>query len=107
WLKRNLFLALGGLAAVVLLAVGSVYLFNSFSKNNAVDEDIKRAKNDLDNYYKPNVIFPSPANINIAKQQKIGLSQYSSKASGFFTPVPYDKKVKGQEFKQLLDNTLY
>ncbi|HEY2953188.1 MAG TPA: Amuc_1100 family pilus-like protein [Verrucomicrobiae bacterium] len=107
WLKRNLFLTLGGLVAVVLLAVGSVYLFGSFSKNSAVDEAIKQAKNDLKPYYQPSVVFPSQTNITLAKQQKIALSQYSVKAAGFFTPVPFDKKVKGQEFKQLLDNTLY
>ena len=107
WLKRNLFLALGGLVALVLLAVGGVYLSRSISKNDAVDEEIKQARNDLDNYYKPNAIFPSQTNITIAKQQRIALSQYSVRATSFFAPVPHDKKVKGQQFKQLLDNTLY
>src|ERR1041385_5118801 len=106
WLKRNLFLALGGLVALILLVVGGVYLFGAFSRNSAVDEMITAKKTELSTQYN-NPVTPSQANIAIAKQQKISLSQFSTKAAGFFTPVPYDKKVKGQEFKQLLDNTLY
>src|SRR5262245_12992608 len=99
WLKRNLFLALGGLVAVVLLGVGGVYVFGSYRQNDEVDEKIKQAKTDLQNVLK-GPVSPSQANISIAREQKTALSQYSLKAAGYFTPLPYDKKVKGQEFKQ-------
>src|ERR1051325_10828726 len=106
WLKRNLFLALGGLVALILLAVGGVYLFGAFSRNNAVDEMITAKKTELNNQYN-SPVTPSQANITLAKQQKVALTQFSAKAASFFTPVTYEKKEKAKELKQLLDTPLY
>ena len=108
WLKRNLFLTLGGQVALALLVVGTIYFFGASGKNRDVEEKIEEVQHRLDEYYnRKDPPFPSVTNITVARREKKSLSEYSDKAAKMFAPIPHDKKVKGQEFKQLLDNTLY
>jgi hypothetical protein len=108
WLKRNLFMALGGLVALILLVVGSIYFFGARGKNHDVEEKIEEVQHRLDEYYnRKDPPFPSVTNIAAARREKKNLSEFSEKAAKMFVPVPYDKKVKGAEFKELLDITLY
>ncbi|HYV32097.1 MAG TPA: hypothetical protein VEO53_13460, partial [Candidatus Binatia bacterium] len=66
WIKRNLFLALGGLMAALLLGGGIVYFLEAKSKNEKLEEEIGRTTNSLNNLYNAPV-FPGPTNIGIAK----------------------------------------
>jgi len=104
WIKRNLFLAVGGLLALGLLGFGGYYFWTNYQANNAVEEELKQAKAELTRLYGL-APFPSPENITTAKaelqreQNAIRLTQQS------FTPLPY-ARVKGLAFKSLLDTTI-
>ena len=104
WIKRNLFLVVGGVAAVGLLVFGILYLLGNYQKNNAVEEELKQAKETL---RRLSDLSPTANADNITKA-RAELDRVQ-KAINFtktrFTPLPYDK-AKGPAFKALLDTTV-
>jgi len=104
WIKRNLFLAVGGVLALALLGVGGVYGWNSYQENAAVEAKLNESKEDLKRL---SGLVPSatPDNIKLAKEQVADLQQRIAKTKTSFSPIPYEK-VTGQAFKTLLDTTI-
>ncbi len=104
WIKRNLFLAVGGLVALVLLGGGIFYFLSAQSRNKSIEEELEANKSELDRLQgqKP---YPSPANITTAKAETDKLRGAVGQLHRFFTPVPAEK-VTGVAFRAYRDNTL-
>lgn len=104
WIKRNLFLAVGGLVAILLLAGGIYYFISAQQRSKAIEEELAANQADLTRLQnlKP---FPSAQNIEIAKKEAEKLRGAVAQLHRFFTPVPAEK-VTGIEFRRYLDRTL-
>lgn len=104
WIKRNLFLAIGGLLAAALLAGGLFYFFKARSTNSELDEQLNQTRHSLEELYKKDP-FPSQTNIARAKEATAQLQAALAAARKFFAPVPAEK-VTGLAFRTYRDNTL-
>lgn len=104
WIKRNLFLAVGGLIAVLLLAGGIYYFIDAQQRSKAIEEQLEQNKTELGRLQNQ-VPYPSQANIEIAKKEAEKLRGAVNQLHRFFTPVPAEK-VTGIEFRRYLDRTL-
>ena len=104
WIKRNLFLAVGGLVALILLGFGGYYLFASYSKNKRVDAELEQTRGELSNYYQQSP-FPHRTNVDAAKRETARVRGAIAESRKYFTPILYTN-VSGLEFKRLLDATI-
>ena len=104
WIKRNLFLAVGGLVAVVLLAGGVYYFISAQQRSKSIEEELEGNKAEL-NRLQGQVPYPSQSNIEIAKKEAEKLRAAVNQLHRYFTPVPAEK-VTGIEFRRYLDRTL-
>src|SRR6266849_2010253 len=104
WIKRNLFLVVGGVVALGLLAVGGFYLLTSYQRNNSVEEELKQAKAELTRLYAL-VPFPSAANVTAAREEQKRVQAAINLTKQSFSPLPY-QRVQGAGFKALLDTSI-
>jgi hypothetical protein len=104
WIKRNLFLALGGLIAVLLLGAGIFFFLGAKAKNEQLEEEIGATTNTLNNLYNAPV-FPGVSNIETAKRETEKLRAVVGRMQMLFVPVP-SEKVTGLAFRSYRDNTL-
>ena len=104
WIKRNLFLVVGGLGALVLLGFGLFYLFSSINKNQEMETALASKKNDLETVYKQKP-FPSSANIAAVRGEQKKVKAMIGQMQQFFTPIPVEK-VTGMGFRTLLEKTV-
>ncbi len=104
WIKRNLFLAAGGLLALGLLGVGGYYFWTSYQRNSSVEEELKQAKAELTRLYGLTP-FPSAANIAAARAEQQRLQTAIRLTQTSFSSLPY-QRVRGPAFKALLDTTI-
>src|SRR5437016_3476906 len=104
WIKRNLFLVVGGVLAVGLILFGGYYFWTSYDENKSVESKLDESKAELKRLTD---LVPSANKENIdharAELQRIQTAINQTKTS--FTPLPYDK-VKGQVFKTNLDTAI-
>lgn len=105
WIKRNIFLVVGGLLAVVLLGFGSYYLLTSIKRNKDVEGELEDKKETLERLYKQDP-FPNTTNISAAKHAAEKVTTIVKQTQQSFTPIP-SEKVTGLAFKTLLNNTIY
>lgn len=104
WLKRHWVLAIGGLAALLLLGAGTWYLLGNITQNDTVATELDVQKHALDELYAKDP-FPHRTNIDAAKRETQKVHALITQARQSFTPVPYEK-VTDLAFKTLLDNTI-
>ena len=104
WIKRNLFLAVGGLIAILLLAGGVYYFISAQQRNRSIEEELEANKSDLNRLQGQNP-YPSAQNIEIAKKEAEKLRAAVGQLHRYFSPVPAEK-VSGIEFRRYLDRTL-
>lgn len=105
WIKRNLFLAAGGLIAVLLLAGGVYYFISAQQRNKDIETQLEENKAELDRLQKQ-VPFPSQANIDIAKKEAERLRAAVGQLHRFFKPVLAEKVTGSIELRRSLDRTL-
>ena len=104
WIKRNLFLAVGGLLGVLFLAGGIFYFINSRGRSKALDAEIEEKTSQL-NRLQSQPPFPSPENIETAKRETEKLRTALGQLNRFFVPVPAEK-VTGVAFRAYRDRIL-
>lgn len=104
WIKRNLFLAVGGLIAVLLLAGGVYYFIGAQQRSKSIEEELEGNKAEL-NRLQGQTLYPSQSNIEIAKKEAEKLRVAVNQLHRFFTPVQ-GEKVTGIEFRRYLDRML-
>ncbi len=104
WIKRNLILVISAVVLLGLLGAGGYYLYSQKQRNDAVDEELKAKKMNLDRLYRANP-FPSQGNVAAVQEEVKRLKEFTEKAKQYFEPLP-TKNVTVPEFKTLLDNTI-
>lgn len=104
WIKRNLFLAVGGLVALLLLAGGIYSYISAQQRNKSIEEQLEANKTEL-NRLQAQKPYPSQANIDLAKRETEKLRGAINQLHRFFTPVSAEK-VTGAAFRAWRDNTL-
>jgi len=105
WVKRNLFLVIGGLLAIALLGLGGFYFWTNRQKNKQVETQLEENKADLTRLVNQ-APTPNATNIARAKQEVQTARAAVEQAKLFFSPIPF-QPVTGQAFKSLLDQTIF
>ena len=104
WIKRNLFLAVGGLVALLLLGGGVFYFLSAEQRKKSIMEEFETNKAELGRLQgqKP---YPSAENIKRVKDETDRLRAAAGQLHRYFSPVPAEK-VTGVAFRAYRDNTL-
>src|SRR5689334_11939299 len=106
WLKRNLFLAVGGLLALLMLGGGGYYLWTNYQNNSQVERDLQEKRSALEaiinDKSKP---FPNETNIATAKAELDKVRKVTQRSKVYFAPI-VPPPVSPQEFRILLDNVV-
>jgi hypothetical protein len=104
WIKRNLFLAVGGLVALVLFGGGIFYFLTAQGRKKSIVEEWEANKAEMDRLQaqKP---YPNQDNIKRVKEETEKLRAAVGQLHRFFSPVPAEK-VTGTAFLSYRDNTL-
>ena len=105
WIKRNLFLAVGGLIALLALAGGLLYLFSGIKRNSELDEKVTENQTKLNGFYLSPEPFPSRNNIDLAKAEIEKLRQAAVRSRKYFAPLPVEK-MTALQFRSFRDVTL-
>ncbi len=105
WIKRNLFLAVGGFVAVLLLAAGAFYFISAQQRNKTIEDQLEANKAELNRLQGQNP-FPSAKNIEIAKAEADKLRKAVGDLHRFFAPVPVEKVTGSIELRRSIDRTL-
>jgi hypothetical protein len=104
WIKRNLFLAIGGLIALLLLGFGIFLLLGAKSRSEALESEIAEMSSLLNNLYN-SPVFPGQTNVAIARREAEKLRTAVDQLRKLFEPVKAEK-VTGLAFRSYRDNTL-
>ena len=113
WIKRNLFFAIGGILALILLGAAGFYNFQSWHHNASTFAQLDAMYTTLKGL---NDQRPSPGNekvdnIAAAKEQERQLRDWISQAENYFVPIPSipDNAANGiasEEFASSLHRTI-
>jgi hypothetical protein len=104
WIKRNLFLLIGIVVAIGLMAGAVVYLISKIKADQKASKDLKTKQADLITLkqYAP---YPEQANLDLAQGEALRLAQYVTNVQAHFT-YPDVSKMTSQEFSSLLLNSI-
>ena len=105
WIKRNLFLAAGGLIALLVLLGGLYYLWSGIQRNGELDEKVTENQTKLNGFYNSPDPFPSRNNIDLAKAEIEKLRQAAARSRKYFAPLPVEK-MTALQFRSFRDVTL-
>ena len=103
WIKRNLFFVISGVVGFGLLGAASFYIYQSWSKNSEVYDQLTEVVGQLKNLAQQK---PSPGNNKInntalAKEQEKELRAWAKSVTVYFQPVaaiPPEKPVPSEAF---------
>jgi len=110
WIKRNLFIVVGGAVALVLLGAAGFYIYQGWSRNSTASDKLGEHYGTLQNLAQEK---PAPGNekINntaIAKEQERQVRDWIAQAHGCFQPIPPipADNVTSETYKNALDRTV-
>jgi hypothetical protein len=104
WLKRNLFLVIGGVVALALLGIATFFLISKIQANNEVTAKLQRQTE----LYRRLVMrnpHPNPENIEAAKQEQQKVEQFAHEVRVLFLPAAMQPTTH-REFRGQLDRTV-
>lgn len=104
WIKRNLFLVLGGVAALALLAFAGLYLSAKIQQARGVTEELNTATGRLEGLARRDP-YPNPENITAAKEEGARVQGFLAEVEKHFLPAPFPQELNNMEFRTYLDNT--
>jgi len=104
WIKRNLFLAIGGLVALALLAGGGYYVYSGIGMDNELKGGVESTRSKLNTLYGMDP-FPHATNIATAKAEAAKVNAAVAKSQKHFAAVPVEK-MDTLKFRTLRDSTL-
>jgi hypothetical protein len=104
WIKRNLFLTVGGLIALVLLGAGIVYALGALNRNSTLNEELAQNNATLNRLY-GQTPFPASTNIDAARREIEKFSSAVGRMKRFFSAPPIER-VTGLAFRTYRDNLL-
>jgi hypothetical protein len=104
WIKRNLFLVVGGVVALGLLGFAGYYLYMKIQADQAVTGELDAATTRLESLAKRDP-YPNAENIGAAKQEATRVQGFLSEVEKHFQPAPYPQELSSMTFRTYLDNT--
>jgi hypothetical protein len=108
WIKRNLFLVVGGVVALGLLGFAGYYLFTKIQLNQEVTDRLTATTDELKKLMtrKPHPGTDQLDNIGAAKKEVQKLHSFVGEVKGLFPPPVVDGEIRVREFRSLLDQTI-
>lgn len=109
WLKRNLFLVIGGLVAIGLLGFAGYFLFNKIQRNQEVTAQLEEKTQLLKDLVgrDPHPGTEKVDNIGAAKREVKKVQAFLSDVQQYFPPAPTEtNRVSSQQFRVLLENAI-
>jgi hypothetical protein len=113
WIKRNLFIAIGSVVALVLLGGGGFFIYQGWSRNSAAASKLNENYNTLVTLAQKK---PAPGsdkikinNTAIAREQEQQLEEWIKSAGEFFQPVaaiPSESPVTSEAYAAALSRTI-
>jgi outer membrane murein-binding lipoprotein Lpp len=104
WLKRNLFLVLGGVVALGLLGIAGFYLNAKIQQDQSVTGELDTATHNLETLAKRDP-YPNADNISAAKEEAVRLKGFLTELEKHFLPAPYPTNLDNMVFRTYLDTT--
>jgi hypothetical protein len=104
WIKRNLFLVIGGVVALGLLGFAGFYLYTKIQQDNAVTEELAAATQKLEGLAKREP-YPNPENIKAAKDEAKRVQGFLEDVEKHFASAPYPQQLNNMEFRTYLETT--
>lgn len=105
WLKRNLDLVAAILVGVILTGLGGWYVWNKKSQSDSLDEELAKAKRELDRLTLEVKPSPNQQNLTACRKDMDEAVRYSEDCRKLFLPTPTDP-LTSQTFRSLLENTV-
>jgi len=111
WIKRNLFFAIGGIVALLLLGAAGYYDYASWSHNSAAFDTLNGIYNQLKAFgdEKPGPGNAKVDNIKAAKEDEAVVRSWINQTTNYFAPIapiPDTPEVTSEEFAAKLRQTL-
>jgi hypothetical protein len=104
WIKRNLFLVIGGVVALGLLGFAGFYLYTKIEQDQAVTAELDTATQKLETLAKRDP-YPNAENITAAKEEGKRVQSFLGDVEKHFLPAPYPQELNNMQFRTYLDNT--
>src|SRR3989441_8053010 len=106
WLKRNLFLVVGGVVALALLGFAIFFLLTRKHDVDAVTADLNTRTEEWKQLVASDP-YPNQENIESAKREQKKLAGFLDQTRKFFVPVAsFPTNLDGATFKNLLETTI-
>lgn len=108
WLKRNLFLVVGGVIALSLLGLAGFFLYTKIQLNQEVTDKLNTAVDQLKGLATrdPHPGTESLDNISAAQQEAKKLEKFLGEVRRFFPQTVSTNEMTTREFRALLDQTV-
>jgi hypothetical protein len=106
WLKRNLFLVMGGVAALVFLGLAGFYLYQQKQKESQVTTALEGQITEWKRLTSRNP-SANEENIEAAKKEQTRLSELLRGNREFFLPAATFTNIDSATFKNLLETTIF
>jgi hypothetical protein len=109
WIKRNLFLIIGGVIALALLGAGGYYLYDNIQADNKATEDLAAVTQEYKDLVAkdPHPGTPKVNNYASAKREQKRLKDYIEQARHFMEPAARYSQLDSATFKNVLENTIF
>ncbi len=105
WLKRNLFLVVGGVVALALLGGAGYFLWSEKTQADSVTGELQALIDDLTRLTSRDP-FPNDANIEAVKVDQKRLATLLEDIRRHFVPTSAYTNIDSETFKGLLENTI-
>lgn len=108
WVKKNLFLVVGGVVALALLGLAGFFLYTKYTWESEVSANLQAQTEELDRLsrLKPHPGDRKVDNIKAAKDQDAELQEFAKQLRATFVPINYPTNLDSGQLKLLLDSTL-
>lgn len=108
WVKKNLFLVVGGVVALALLGLAGFFLYTKYNWESEVSASLQAQTDELDRLsrLKPHPGDRKVDNIKAALDQEAELQAFAKQMQATFVPINYPTNLDSGRLKLLLDSTL-
>lgn len=111
WIKRNLFFAIGGVVALVLMGLAGYYAYSKWALNNQINDSLNA---DYEELHRLNTAAIHPGNeqinnIQIAQDQQKQLKDFIKKTRAYcqtIAPIPDMPRISDPDFSTALTRTI-
>lgn len=104
WLKRNMWTAVAGLAAVVLIGLGAYYLWAQIQENKTINDELDRTKAELDTLDLLE-IRPTAENLEVTRRELARAKSFVGESRRLF-PLTPTESFNNQTYKSFLETTI-